>query len=125
MRAHALIWPNRASDPKKEDLIERTYPYFQDIWSGERAESWYLELLAVHPDFHGKGIGKVLVQWGLDQAEKEGICASLISATGKDPFYQKCGFDIQLGSATMGEGNPLAGFRTANMFWKMPKAKQS
>ncbi|KAH6962439.1 hypothetical protein BKA56DRAFT_597753 [Ilyonectria sp. MPI-CAGE-AT-0026] len=123
MKIHAWAWPNRASDPKEEDIVERAYPLFDEIWSGKRAESWYLELMAVRPDFQGRNIGRKLVQWGLEQAEAEGICASVISAFGKDGFYTKCGFDEQYGSARQGDGNPLADVEGANMFWKWPKAR--
>ncbi|KPM46446.1 hypothetical protein AK830_g39 [Neonectria ditissima] len=120
MDVHAWVWPNRASNPDNEDVIERAYPFFEAIWSGKRAESWYLEALAVHPDFQGRNIGRKLVQWGLEQAEAEGVCASVISAMGKDEFYTKCGFDEQYGSGTQGDGNPLVGVEGANMFWKWP-----
>ncbi|KAH7113486.1 acyl-CoA N-acyltransferase [Dactylonectria estremocensis] len=118
MKIQTWAWPSRASDPRTEDIIERTYPYFDTIWTGKRAESWYLEALAVRPDFQGKSIGRKLVQWDLDQAEAEGVCASVVSALGKDDFYTKCGFDEQYGSARHG---PLADIEGANMFWKWPK----
>ncbi|KAH7194966.1 hypothetical protein DER44DRAFT_844475 [Fusarium oxysporum] len=121
MNIHAWAWPNRASDSKEEDIIERAYPYFEDIWSGKRAESWYLEGLAVRPDFQGKNVGRKLVQWGLEQAKADGICASVISAFGTEEFYKKCGFHEQYGSARQGEGNPLADVEGANMFWKWPE----
>ncbi|KAL6890074.1 acyl-CoA N-acyltransferase [Trichoderma evansii] len=122
MKIHALVWPNRASDPIEEDIIERSYPHFDKVWSGKRAESWYLEALAVHPDYQGKHIGRKLVQWGLEQAEAEGVCASVVSAFGKDQFYMNCGFDEQYGSGRQGDGNPLADIDGANIFWKWPKS---
>ncbi|RGP73715.1 hypothetical protein FLONG3_6263 [Fusarium longipes] len=121
MGIHARIWPNRAADPDNEDVIERSYPYFEHIWSGKRAESWYLAAVAVHPDFHGKGVGKKLVQWGIEQAQAEGVCASLIAAHGTDEFYKKCGFDEQFGRAGEAEGNPLAGIEGSNMYWYWPR----
>lgn len=121
MKIHAFVWPNRASDPAMEDIIERSYPHFDNIWTGKRAESWYLEALAVHPDYQGRNVGRKLVQWGLEQAEADGVCASVVSAYGKDEFYTKCGFDEQYGSARQGEGNPLADIEGANIFWKWPK----
>ncbi|CRK31779.1 hypothetical protein BN1708_005579 [Verticillium longisporum] len=120
MKAHAWLWPSRAVDAKEEDIIERAYPFFDDIWTGKRAESWYLEALGVRPDFQGQGVGYNLVQWGIQRAREEGICASVVSAKGKDGFYTKCGFDEQYGSARQGEGNTLAEVEGANMFWKWP-----
>lgn len=117
MKAHAWIWPNRASDPKDEDVIERSYPYFKDAWSGKRSESWYLEVMAVRPDFQGKQVGKKLVTWGLNKANEDGVCASVISAWKKDDFYKKCGFNEQFGSAAKG---PLVGVEGCNIYWKWP-----
>ncbi|PTB63247.1 acyl-CoA N-acyltransferase [Trichoderma citrinoviride] len=118
MTVHAWLWPNRASDPITEDIVERAYPYFSSLWTDQRAESWFLDVLAVRPDCQGKGVGRKLVQWGLDNAEGDGICASVISAFGKEKFYCKCGFNEQYGSAMQGDGNPLAGIKGGNIYWK-------
>jgi predicted N-acetyltransferase YhbS len=59
-----------------------------------------------------------LVRWGFEQAEKEGICVSVISGDGKEQFYQRCGFEVQDGWSGMGEGNPLAIAPGGLMFWK-------
>lgn len=122
MNLHALIWPNRASDPGEEDVIERAYPFFSHMWAGaDRAESWYLQNLAVRPSSQGRGVGRMLVRWGLDRARDEGVCASVVAARGKDPFYRKCGFDVQDGNWGMGgEDNPLHGFEGGNMHWRAP-----
>lgn len=46
-------------------------------------------------------------------AEKEGWCASVISAEGKEGFYQSCGFDVgPVGRS--GEGGK------GNMLWDVP-----
>lgn len=102
--------------------MERAMPFTAGMWSGERAESWLLEVLGVHPDYQGKGVGRLLVQWGLARADADGICASVIVAWKKDDFYHKAGFEIQDGNATLGEGNPLSGVKGGNIWWKMPKS---
>ena len=108
-RAAALIHPNRAADPVNEDIIERSHPNFDHVWSGDRAESWYLEFMGVGPRYQNQGNGRALVAWGMERAEAEGVCATVISAPGKERFYEKCGFDTVVGKAGEGEGNPLAG----------------
>ena len=95
------MWPNRAADPTKATVLEDTFPLIAHHWSGSRSESWYLNLLAVHPDYQRKGAGRELVQWGLDEALKENICSSVISAFGKEPFYGKFGF-VEIGRANIG-----------------------
>jgi GNAT superfamily N-acetyltransferase len=107
-RLASVIWPNRAADPVNENIIERSYPFLDHVWTGPQAECWYLESLAVHPDYQDEGNGRALVQWGLDQAAREGVCASVIGADGKERFYQRCGFDREYGRSGQGEGNPLA-----------------
>ncbi|KAI7197263.1 hypothetical protein KC343_g2896 [Hortaea werneckii] len=101
--------PNRAADPAKLDVLQRVGPFVDHKWSGKRAETWYLGLLAIHPDYQGHGIGKRLVAWGFDRAKADAVCVSVISALGKDGFYRGCGFDVDVGYATEGEGNPLSG----------------
>ena len=122
MSVHARVYPNRAADPAQEDAVERAYPCFDSIWSGKRAESWYLATLAIRPDFHGKGVGRRLVQWGLEKAQEENVCASLAAVEGTEEFYMKCGFKEQFGSANSGEGNPLADIPGALMFWYWPRS---
>ncbi|KAK0702970.1 acyl-CoA N-acyltransferase [Lasiosphaeria miniovina] len=53
---------------------------------------WYLLILTVDPRHHRRGIGKMLVRWGLEQAaaEKKGVFLSA-SPAGK-PMYQSLGF---------------------------------
>jgi predicted N-acetyltransferase YhbS len=100
-RASSYIWPNRAADPTKANILEETFPFFSNLWSGSRECNWYLDMLATHPDFQGQGIGKELVNWGVEEADKENVCASVISAGGKEGFYGKFGF-IEKGRANVG-----------------------
>jgi len=93
--------PNRAADPAQITILERTFPHIEHYWSGSRTENWYLDLLAVHPDAQGKGYGKELVQWGIDQADKDGVVTSVISAKGKERFYGKFGY-VEVGRANVG-----------------------
>jgi GNAT superfamily N-acetyltransferase len=125
IKIHAMIYPNRAISPINGDILDRAYPCFGSVWSGDRAEGWYLEWLAVHPDYQYKGIGKRLAQWGLDRAEEEQVWASVVSAEGKEEFYRdKCGFNEEYWSASMGEGNPLAAWNIGRMFWRRPSRSE-
>lgn len=120
MQIHAWIWPNRACNPEKLDIIERAFPFVSHLWSGQRASCWNLEACGIHPDYQSKGAGKMLVQKGLEWAREEGVCASVTVAPGMDGFYQRCGFQHQDGRYGMGEGNPLAGGKGGNIWWWYP-----
>lgn len=108
-RIVSTIWPNRAADPAKHDLESHMYSFVRQIWSGPRANCWDLACLAVVARHRKRGYGRQLVGWGLEQAEREGVVASVLSADGKEAFYQRCGYGPVVGRATDGEGNRLAG----------------
>ncbi|KAF2796993.1 acyl-CoA N-acyltransferase [Melanomma pulvis-pyrius CBS 109.77] len=120
-RLTSLLYPNRALDASKANLLSLSVPYSKHHWDGERQENWYLSLLAVHPDYQGKGFGRELVEWGLQQAQKENVHASVMSSEGNDAFYLRSGFEQVVGNATEGEGNPLAGIKGGSILFKYPK----
>lgn len=99
--------PNRALDPSKKDILVDSAPFTKHHWAGKNATNWYLSLCCVDPDAKGQGAGRLLVRWGLDRAEEEGIRASVMSSDGTEAFYLKCGFTEVVGNANEGEGNPL------------------
>ena len=100
-RIATYMWPNRAADPTKANALDEAFKIFSFNWSGQRAESWYLDLLGVDPDYQGKGHGRDLVRWGMVQAENDDICASVISSYGSDGFYNKQGL-FEVGRANVG-----------------------
>ncbi|KAL9593954.1 MAG: hypothetical protein Q9219_007292 [cf. Caloplaca sp. 3 TL-2023] len=108
-RISLLLYPNRASDPAISDLGSIVQRLTSHLWSGPRSNGWYLNYLAVRPDFQNHGFGTSLATWGVERARKENIAASVISGVGKDPFYRRCGFTVEVGKASDGEGNPLQG----------------
>ena len=46
----------------------------------------------MHPDYQGKGVGKKLVQWGLDVSESLRLPIYLESTTEGIPLYERTGF---------------------------------
>lgn len=122
-------WPvlsstrNRAQDPSRANLLQDAAPYTEHYWAGANATNWYLSLCCVDPTFQGRGAGRLLVRWGLDRAEDEGIAASVMASEGTDAFYLKCGFDKVVGNANEGDGNPLkkVGVTGGNILFMWPK----
>lgn len=96
--------PNRAADPEKVNILEETFPSFAHHWNESRQQNWFLDLLATHPDYQGQGVGRELVMWGVNMAKEENVCASVVSALGKEVFYGRSGF-VEVGRANIG---PLA-----------------
>lgn len=94
--------PNRAADAAHLDILEETFPLFAHHWDlPTRRENWSLDMLATHPDFQNRGMGSALVQWGIDRADGEKVCASVVSAEGNEGFYARFGF-VEVGRANVG-----------------------
>ncbi|KAI5359208.1 putative acyl-CoA N-acyltransferase [Septoria linicola] len=105
----SFIYPNRAIDHTRENILSEIGPFVSHFWTGSRAEVWDLTLLGVDPAAGGKGHGKALVAWGFEQAKAEGVGCSVMGAEGTEKFYKSCGFDVIAGGAGVhgGEKNPL------------------
>jgi GNAT superfamily N-acetyltransferase len=98
------FWPNRAMDLKKAGFLNRAVDNAKDAWEGRHAECWDLHVCGVHPDFQGQGIGLKLVQWGIDCADKEHVCVSVMCGEKNRMFYEKAGLVIGTGRKTNKDG---------------------
>ena len=59
--------------------------------------------------------------WGIEQADRENVHASVMSSDGNETFYLESGFDEIVGIATEGEGNPLNGIPGGAILFRFPK----
>jgi len=107
----AFLRPNRAANPAMLDVFERSAPFFMHHWSGARAKVWSLQTLGVFPEYQGRGLGTELTRWGIEQAQSDGVPASVVAANGKEEFYRRCGFREKVGNVTDGENNPMKDFK--------------
>ncbi|WP_042393468.1 GNAT family N-acetyltransferase [Streptacidiphilus carbonis] len=56
---------------------------------------WYLFILGVEPDLHGKGVGAALLRSRLDRVDQEGLAAYLESSNPANvPLYEHFGFQV-------------------------------
>lgn len=63
-----------------------------EVYSPKLAE---VRSLVVSPDYHGKGIGKRLVNACVERAKEQGVF-EVMAITSEDLFFQSCGFDFTL-----------------------------
>lgn len=72
-------------------------------------ESWSVANLVVDPRYQGRGVGRMLMEWGIRQAAAERVPVGLTaSVTGKH-LYQKLGFDV-LAEIEWRQGTPPTTF---------------
>ena len=75
---------------------------------------WYLKVLAVNPEFQRKGIGGILVNWGLKHARERNERAYLEASDFGKGLYLKLGFKV-VGDLQVTEGEE--GFTLPCMVW--------
>ncbi|OQV00858.1 hypothetical protein CLAIMM_06300 [Cladophialophora immunda] len=124
-RLRRLIFRNKAAvRPTAENPRPLTYwalgpsllPFSAQFMAApQRQTHWSLEILGVHPNFQGRGFGRELVEYGMEMARSDplgDLPVSVMSADGKEGFYQKCGFKHLVGYVSkaedeQGNENPL------------------
>lgn len=92
------LWP--ISDEQQrlldfgETTMQRRREACRDWIPGTMAEKDYLILnsLSVLPGYQGRGIGKVLVQYGLDIAREAGVPIYLVASPAGKRLYERMGF---------------------------------
>ncbi|KAI9696899.1 MAG: hypothetical protein M1820_007974 [Bogoriella megaspora] len=59
---------------------------------GSRKDYWYLASLLTHEEYQRKGVAKLLLNWGIEQADRDGADIYLESSPAGLPVYKKFGF---------------------------------
>jgi ribosomal protein S18 acetylase RimI-like enzyme len=69
---------------------------------------YYLPVIGVHPDYHGKGLGGALVRHAVALADRDGVAIYLETANQSNlGFYRRFGFELLDEVETPGGGPPL------------------
>ena len=61
-------------------------------WMGKDQPCWILMHMVTRASQRGKGAARLLIQWGIEQAEKKGVPAYLEAGVMGRPVYEKMGF---------------------------------
>ncbi|KAI3144547.1 hypothetical protein CBS147325_5307 [Penicillium roqueforti] len=69
---------------------------------GDR-KHYYLDMLGTHPDYRRRGAGAMLVLWGCEIADREGVAAYIDASKAGVPLYAKHGFVDRSDPASPGE----------------------
>ncbi|KGO76730.1 Acyl-CoA N-acyltransferase [Penicillium italicum] len=74
---------------------------------GDR-KHYYLDMLGTHPDYRCRGAGSMLVRWGCEIADREGVGAYIDASKAGVPLYAKHGFVDRSDPAKPSEIAPMA-----------------
>ncbi|KAJ5152614.1 GNAT family acetyltransferase [Penicillium canariense] len=109
----ALVAPDRSVDlPKlahyKQASAVDCFPF--DTYP----ELWYLDSLAVDPGFQRRGIGRQLVEWGLQQGRQEQVAVGLEASIKGTSLYERVGF------RAVNSTELMPGLAITAMLWQDP-----
>ncbi len=83
--AGVVSWRRLGMMGRASELIERDRP----------SQCWYLALVATHPDARGQGLGRTVLQPGIERAERDGVPAVLETSNEANVgWYERLGFEV-------------------------------
>ncbi|KAJ5101276.1 GNAT family acetyltransferase [Penicillium alfredii] len=86
------VYPDRSVDPHRLEHYKTASAAVDCFPFSAFPELWYLGHLAVDPKHQRRGIGRQLVEWGLQQARQEEVCVGLEASIKGTGLYEKLGF---------------------------------
>jgi ribosomal protein S18 acetylase RimI-like enzyme len=92
-----LVWPDRSqSDEGLAEFMKATVVENEKHWKGreDRKNRWYVQSVVVAEAWRGRGVGKKLMAWLMEQAQKEGVVIGLEASMMGERLYRSIGFDL-------------------------------
>jgi GNAT superfamily N-acetyltransferase len=105
------IWPDRISDMAAVKVFtESNRTDDEKYWTShpERHARWHAGSLVVSPEYQNKGIGRLLMGYVMEKAEREGVPMGLTASPHGEKLYSKLGFQ-RLGDYGMRVANDEGG----------------
>ncbi|KAH9901901.1 hypothetical protein F4778DRAFT_781784 [Xylariomycetidae sp. FL2044] len=92
------VWPDEGGDREFMARLWREYvvPRTRAIAGSGGKGVYVLELLAVDPEYQGKGAGTALVEWGTGAADRQGIKSIVEATPAGRRVYEKCGLRAEI-----------------------------
>ncbi|KAF3767143.1 acyl-CoA N-acyltransferase [Cryphonectria parasitica EP155] len=83
-------WPADGDPPRAAVFFRKLAGMHEEIM-GARAH-WYLEIIVTRAAHQGRGAGAMLMQWGAERADREGVECYLDATPAGKPLYERFGF---------------------------------
>ncbi|KAL2005066.1 hypothetical protein VTN00DRAFT_2916 [Thermoascus crustaceus] len=84
-------WPADCDAKKNDDFFGALARERERLLGGTK--NYYLDMLAVHPDYQGKGAGSLIVKWGCDRGDQDGVALYIDATPAGARLYEKFGFE--------------------------------
>lgn len=87
-------WPEDG-DPALANVFFKKLSDMHEEIMGDRPH-WYLEIIVTKTEHQGKGAGGMMMRWGVEKADEDGVESYLDATPEGKPLYEKCGFRDEL-----------------------------
>ncbi|ORX37836.1 acyl-CoA N-acyltransferase [Kockovaella imperatae] len=111
-------WPAEADGRLCDETFGAWARQHRDLM-GSRGH-WYLELIAVHPDYQGRGAGSLMMRYGTERADSDHTEAFLEASPDAVALYEKFGFREASRLDTFIENERVEGVWYRNLFMIRP-----
>jgi ribosomal protein S18 acetylase RimI-like enzyme len=104
LKLHSYLFPIRSVDHHRLGIYDRVFSTIEPeiLNSPRRRSAWYLSSLGVSPGAQGNGYGSLLLQNGLEAADRACVPTWLVGLRGLDQYYKRFGF-LEVARANVGE----------------------
>ena len=85
-------WPPSANSGIKVQAFTKFLNMRDEIMGNK--PFWMLLILGTHPEHQRRGAGKLLLEWGMERAEKEGLECYLEASPAGRPMYGSFGWEM-------------------------------
>ncbi|KAK9422937.1 hypothetical protein SUNI508_04604 [Seiridium unicorne] len=87
-----IPWLDGEDRVRAEKVIGPLAEMREHLFAGAR--HIYVHVIAVHPAYQRRGVGRALIEWGIDLCDRSGLPIYLESSPTTMPLYKKMGFVI-------------------------------
>ena len=84
--------PERKTVEGLEEWTNASMAAWQAYLAPRGSRCRYIIAISVHPDFQGKGVGRALVRWGTERADRDGVGCWVQSSMDGSKVFEKEGF---------------------------------
>ena len=93
-RYNGFLWDTLHPDPTENAVHAKAIKEGRSLMPSpsQKHPCWACLGLVVHPAYQGKGVGKALMRYGMDEAEKEGVPIFTGAETTALRFFERLGF---------------------------------
>ncbi|RMZ01717.1 hypothetical protein D0862_06256 [Hortaea werneckii] len=111
-------WPAEADGRVCEETFGEWGRRRRELMGGRG--HWYLEIIATHPRYQGRGAGSMMINWGLERADQDNVAAYLEASPEAVSLYEKLGFQNVASTDTWIQNERVKGEWYRNLFMIRP-----